>query len=229
MNIELKLLLDKFKSWENIPPLLIDNFWVCDIINYLNKTNFSRIEDIENDYVENVFVFKTEEKNFKIELSREIIQNATMRPSWDFSIFVIEEIDKFTDQTWNSLLKLFEEVPDRILFLLTTSSKENILETISSRILYFSTNSNTLEIGDDIRFKIDDFFNWNKISFIKYVYSAKLEKNDYIWILEYLKEKYKKTSLKDTKILELIEEWIKNIYSTNANPKWIFDKILLNM
>ncbi|MDD2487027.1 MAG: hypothetical protein PHS92_01535 [Candidatus Gracilibacteria bacterium] len=229
MNIELKLILDKFKSGEGIPPLLVDNKDICEIINYLNDTNILSIHEIENEYMQNIFLFKTEDKSFKIELAREIIEKANIRSSGDFNIFVIEEIDKFTDQTANSFLKLFEDVPDGILFLLTTNSKENLLETISSRILFFSKNSNIHEIDVEIKDKIDRFFSGDKNDLIKFLYSSKIEKHEYIAILEYLKEKYKRIPLNDTKILDIIEESAKNIYSTNANPKWILDKVLLNL
>lgn len=228
MKRELKFLLDKFKTWENIQPLLVDNVEICEIINYLNDSNIETIQDIENEYTRNVFIFKTEEKSFKIEKTREIIEKASMKPSWDFNIFIIEEIDKFTDQAGNSLLKVLEDVPKWIIFLLTSNSKENIIETITSRILFFSTNSTIYELNDEIKSKIDNFFRGSKNEFISYIFSSKIEKSEYLAILFYIKEKLKESN-QDASIYKLIEESIQNIYSTNANAKWIVDSVVLSL
>ena len=228
MKRELKFLLDKFKTWENIQPLLVDNVEICEIINYLNDSNIETIQDIENEYTRNVFIFKTEEKSFKIEKTREIIEKASIKPSWDFNIFIIEEIDKFTDQAGNSLLKVLEDVPKWIIFLLTSNSKENIIETITSRILFFSTNSTIYELNDEIKSKIDNFFRGSKLEFISYIFSQKIEKSEYLAILFYIKEKLKESD-QDASIYKLIEESIQNIYSTNANAKWIVDMVVLSL
>lgn len=228
MKRELKFLLDKFKTWENIQPLLVDNVEICEIINYLNDSNIETIQDIENEYTRNVFIFKTEEKSFKIEKTREIIEKASMKPSGDFNIFIIEEIDKFTDQAGNSLLKVLEDIPKWIIFLLTSNSKENIIETITSRILFFSTNSTIYELNDEIKSKIDNFFRGSKSEFISYIFSSKIEKSEYLAILYYIKEKLKESD-QDASIYKLIEESIQNIYSTNANAKWIVDGVVLSL
>ena len=228
MKRELKFLLEKFKAWENIQPLLVDNVEICEIVNYLNDSNIESIQDIENEYTRNVFIFKTEEKSFKIEKTREIIEKASIKPSWDFNIFIIEEIDKFTDQAWNSLLKVLEDVPKWIIFLLTSNSKENIIETITSRILFFSTNFTIYELNEEIKTKIDNFFKGSKNEFITYIFSSKIEKSEYLAILYYIKEKLKESD-QDTSIYKLIEESIQNIYSTNANAKWIVDMVVLSL
>ncbi|EKD66645.1 MAG: hypothetical protein ACD_49C00026G0020 [uncultured bacterium (gcode 4)] len=228
MKRELKFLLDKFRAWENIQPLLVDNDEICVIINYLNDSNIESIQDIENEYIQNVFVFKTEEKSFKIEKTREIIEKASIKPSWSFNIFIIEEIDKFTDQAGNSLLKVLEDVPKWIIFLLTSNSKENIIETITSRILFFSTNSTIYELNDEIKAKIDNFFRGSKNEFISYIFSSKIEKSEYLAILYYIKERLKESD-QDALIYKLIEESIQNIYSTNANAKWIVDMVVLSL
>lgn len=228
MKRELKFLLEKFKAWENIQPLLVDNVEICEIVNYLNDSNIESIQDIENEYTRNVFIFKTEEKSFKIEKTREIIEKASIKPSWDFNIFIIDEIDKFTDQAGNSLLKVLEDVPKWIIFLLTSNSKENIIETITSRILFFSTNFTIYELNEEIKTKIDNFFKGSKNEFITYIFSSKIEKSEYLAILYYIKEKLKESN-QDTSIYKLIEESIQNIYSTNANAKWIVDMVVLNL
>lgn len=228
MKRELKFLLDKFRAWENIQPLLVDNEEICEIINYLNDSNIESISWIENEYIQNVFVFKTEEKSFKIEKTREIIEKASIKPSGSFNIFIIEEIDKFTDQAGNSLLKVLEDVPKWIIFLLTSNSKENIIETITSRILFFSTNSTIYELNDEVKAKIDNFFRGSKNEFISYIFSQKIEKSEYLAILYYIKEKLKESN-QDASIYKLIEESIQNIYSTNANAKWIVDMVVLSL
>ncbi len=229
MHQELLQIINKFKNWEIIAPLLLDDNSICEIINYLNNSSLTNINQIDEEWFSNVFVFKTEDKNFKIEKTREIIEKASIKPAWDFNIFLIQEIDKFTEQAWNSLLKTFEDIPNRILFLLTTNSKENILETIESRILNFSYNSFIFNLDEDVKLKIDNFFNWNKEDFISFIYNAKLQKNEYLNIIIYFKNKALEWYINDLNILQKIENGIKNIYSTNANAKWILDDIILSL
>lgn len=228
MKKELQLLLDVFVNWDSIGPILLDDEWLIKTINYLTNKNYFDINNLKEDFLPNLFIYETEEKNFKIEKTREIIEKSQIRTGYDFNIFVIREIDKLTDQAANSLLKIFEDVPDRVVFLLTTNSKENILETIASRIVNFWSNNLFFEINNEIKNTIDDFFCNNKLELIRICHSHKFEKHEVIWILQYIFEKTK-TIYINPEIISQIQKWIEIINSTNANPKYILDNIIFEM
>lgn len=221
MQKELKLLLDDFLLWENISPILVslDDAWRA--IAYLNKIDYN----IDwSEIISNLTIFETDESSFKIENTRAIIEKASIKPGSDFSIFLIKEIDKFTEQASNSLLKIFEDVPDRTIFILTTNAKENILETIRSRIMIFSTNWIDFELWDELKSKIDSFFRWDKKDFIKTLHSDKLTRHESVSILSYIAKRY--WTIVWAICMAKIEKWIERIYSSNANQKWITDDVL---
>lgn len=229
MQKEIKLLIDSFLEWYNIQPLLINEDILIETVNYLNKSYVSNIEELRENIVPNIMLFETEEKTFKIEKTREIIEKSSIKPWEKFNIFIIREIDKLSIAASNSLLKILEDVPDNIIFLLTTNAKENLLETIYSRILDFGSNSIKFEINEETKNIIDEFFAWNKVKIVNYIFWEKILRHEYIAILEYFLVKLRKSSKWNQQIIEKILTWISDIYSTNANPKYILDWVILDI
>ncbi|OIN96700.1 DNA polymerase III subunit delta' [Candidatus Desantisbacteria bacterium CG1_02_38_46] len=62
-----------------------------------------------------------------------------------FKVYIIEEAGNMTEEAANSLLKILEEPPVDTVFILTTSSPQDILPTIISRcqMVRFTTKSKT--------------------------------------------------------------------------------------
>lgn len=229
MQKELKLLLDNFTSWTSVQPILVSEENLIEIINYLNKSYISNIEELRQNIIPNLYLFETEEKTFKIEKSREIIEKSTIKSSYDYNIFIIREIDKMSIWASNALLKVLEDIPPRLLFLLTTNAKENLLETIKSRILDFGSNSIKFEISLETKTAIDDFFDWNKTTLISMIFWEKIERHEYIAILEYLLAKVWNNPKYSVRLYEKIINWISEVYSSNVNPKYLLDSIILDI
>ncbi len=222
-------MLDTFKSWEKIQPLLLNEEMLVESINYLNNTSINSLEDLRHVLVPNIYLYETEEKSFKIETTRQIIEKANIKSSFEFNIFIIREIDKLTLQASNSLLKLLEDVPDWVIFLLTTFAKENLLETIRSRIIEFWFNELNFDIWDNIKDMIWWLFEKDKMPFVKYLLNEKIENHTYIWIMEYMLEIIKRKDISNPNLSKMIIEWISNTYSTNSNPKYILDRIVMDI
>ena len=214
MQKELKFLLESFVAWDSIQPILVSEESLIDWINFLNKSELYSSDELRGDVIANIYLFETEEKTFKIEKSREIIEKSSMKPQGDFNIFILREIDKFTDQAANALLKILEDVPPRVIFFLTTNAKENIIETIRSRILYFWSDQVRFEVTDRQRSVIDEYFSWNKPPLLNYMLQEKILKHD-DWT----------SWIKIDKVLD----WIKYLYSTNANARYIMDRVILDL
>lgn len=116
------------------------------------------IEDLAGEYVSGVFCFETPDKTFKIETVRDIIEKANIKPSGEFQIIVIRDIEKLTLAAGNALLKTLEDVPERTLFLLTTKTKENLLETIRSRVLVFGENEEIYILPEVLKNAAKNYF-----------------------------------------------------------------------
>ena len=73
-------------------------------------------------------------KNISIDQIREVIEDIFIKPVIsDKKIVYIEEAHLMTIEAQNSILKTLEEPPAYAVFILSVTSRKNVLETISSR------------------------------------------------------------------------------------------------
>ena len=69
-------------------------------------------------------------------------------------IIILEEVDKLQESGSNSLLKILEEPPAHVTFILTAERKGNIIPTILSRVRVFDFKPRTPEISHRILQKL---------------------------------------------------------------------------
>lgn len=91
------------------------------------------IENTKLDYPNNRIFF---ESNFKIDSARAVIDESYI--SSNMLKYIVIAGDSFTPQAQNTLLKVLEEPPTNIKFILITKSKNSILPTILSRMIVFN-------------------------------------------------------------------------------------------
>ena len=90
----------------------------------------------ENSNHPDVTVVSPEEgkKSISVQSVREIISDSSVVPQKaDRKVFLILGAEALTVQAQNALLKVLEEPPKSVLFILTASSSKALLETIASR------------------------------------------------------------------------------------------------
>ena len=76
--------------------------------------------------------------NRGIDEIRNIKDNVKIRPlKSKYKIFIIDEAHQLTEAACNALLKILEEPPEYIIFILATTNPESILPTILSRVQRF--------------------------------------------------------------------------------------------
>ncbi len=76
---------------------------------------------------------------FKIELVREIIHQASMKPvEAKWKTFLLEGVDYMRDEPSNAFLKVLEEPPGQTIFFLISETPDVLLPTIRSRCQAFS-------------------------------------------------------------------------------------------
>lgn len=97
-------------------------------INCINIAYSSSIDVIEVDAA----------SKSKIEDIREIIKHIKYRPLISkYKIFIIDEVHMLSIYSFNALLKILEEPPEHVIFVLATTNKKKIPKTILSRCLQF--------------------------------------------------------------------------------------------
>jgi hypothetical protein len=96
------------------------------------------------------------EKTFKVSAVRDIRQNAYIIPNEaENKVFVLKQADKMNSQAQNALLKILEEPPSHVVFILECESRAAMLPTIMSRVTSFNLGADDYELTDEMSEKAD--------------------------------------------------------------------------
>lgn len=91
---------------------------------------------------------------FKIELVREIRSKAYSFPSEaDVKVFILENAHAMGTESQNALLKILEEPPEYVRFILLCASKSSFLPTILSRSVVYSLGRGDSADDSDVRLR----------------------------------------------------------------------------
>ncbi len=83
-------------------------------------------------------------KNISVSQIRQLRSNAFVKAhSAQNRVFIIKRAEKMNEQAQNALLKVLEEPPKGVIFILVTPSRTMMLDTIVSRCNVFSVSSDT--------------------------------------------------------------------------------------
>ncbi len=76
--------------------------------------------------------------NTGVDNVRDLIENARFRPMRSrFKVYIIDEVHMLSKAAFNALLKIMEEPPEHVKFILATTEPEKVLPTILSRVQRF--------------------------------------------------------------------------------------------
>lgn len=90
-------------------------------------------------------------RSFHIDKIREIRQSAYVVPNeGKYKIYILENAQNMTIPAQNALLKILEEPPNAVIFILLSKSSHELLDTIRSRCQIISFNSNGTLVNEDI-------------------------------------------------------------------------------
>lgn len=178
----------------------------------------------------NIFKIEDDWDAIKIETLRSFISKSTMKSSFKFQIFLIENISRFTQQSANACLKFLEEPWSWNVIFLTNYSESWVIDTILSRVFTVNVFWSEAVKKNDFYYKmIDDFLNKRNVDLISYFFDdKKLEKSNYMsffyTFLHYIKE-----NLVFIDLLEQIENNINLIEKNNVSPKYLFDSLIIKI
>ncbi len=103
--------------------------------------------------------------NRGIESIRELRENvrfSTMKSK--YKVYIIDEVHMLTNESFNALLKTLEEPPEHVIFILATTEKHKIPETILSRCQNFSFRKFSVQ---EIKQRLEFILSSEKIDFIE--------------------------------------------------------------
>ena len=89
-----------------------------------------------------IFELSTDKATVTVDLIREIRNQAYVKPMQSaVRVFIIPEAQRMNQQAQNALLKVLEEPPARVLFILTCEYTRQLLETVVSRVSVLSLSA----------------------------------------------------------------------------------------
>ncbi|MGJ0376284.1 DNA polymerase III subunit delta' [Aliarcobacter cryaerophilus] len=169
-------------------------------------------------------VIKNEEKDeFQIEQANKTLKEAYIASNETKYLFLCGAT--FRVEAQNSLLKILEEPPKNIVFILLVSSKNSLLPTIYSRLPY--KNLKKVVEKDDIELNIKKLDLKDIYTFIKN--NQKITKDEAINIVETILIKANKENIKfNQKELDIFFKSIK-LLELNSKPTTVLTYLLLSI
>ncbi len=142
----------------------------------------------------------------KVDDVRDIVGEAYLATNEaDFKVFILEDADEYNVQSQNALLKVMEEPPRSVKFILTASSVGAILPTVRSRVCTVSGDVRDIDsIYAEIRKikpKLDDSQVKALSYFVEAYEKADIKNLDEVRIEEYTGKAHLFLSGKDTSVL----------------------------
>lgn len=90
------------------------------------------------------------EKTFKVAVVRDIRRDAFVSPNEaSVKVYILKSADKMNNQAQNALLKIIEEPPAHVRFILECESKAFMLKTILSRVTAFNLGAAEYTLSDE--------------------------------------------------------------------------------
>ncbi len=164
-------------------------------------------------------------KEYSINQIKNIIKE-TLIYSEKIRVYFFENFHQSSIETQNSFLKLLEEPPKNVFFILTTDNQSKILPTIISRVKVVYLDKKNYQINEEKKKIIDSFIKNKKFLLID---STKLDINDLlIYFKNYLKTCFDKNISK--KVTLILKEILKKIYlieNNNLNKQIAIDNLLI--
>ncbi len=92
---------------------------------------------------------KSKSKNFSVDAIRKVRDDAFIAPNEsNKKVYILKNAKNMNEQAQNALLKILEEPPSYVYFIIVAQSRSTMLETVLSRVQIFSLLSDEGEITD---------------------------------------------------------------------------------
>lgn len=198
----------------------------ADIMHYIQDIFHQQSIDIQS-----LFHLSDTGENIKIEEIKKFIAQWDVRARYAFQIFFIENISRMTSQAQNACLKFFEEPGEGNIVILTNQSEAGVLETILSRVhiqhIFRSFSPEAKNVKQDFYFSmIGSHISGNSDELVRYFFSGKYEKAEYIEFLKMLMF-YITQSSTYIHLLDDLQEDIWWILKNNLQGKYVVDKYIM--
>jgi len=226
----LEILKKNIEKGEEISPFLfLGNNW--EILNAEVQSIAQSLLKEYNIWSSYLFTLWDDGESIKIKQMKEFLTKSHTRASFQFQIFVIENISRFTIKAANASLKFLEEPWVWNIVFLTNKWEAGVMDTILSRVQSVSLQwSSQSQVREDYYTMIDMFMRQKDTKVISYFFSEKLEKSDYVDLLKALVVYAERNPWSlNNDILTELEVDINLTQTNNLLPRYVVDKYLLKI
>jgi DNA polymerase III gamma/tau subunit len=132
------------------------------------------------------------QKTIGIDTIRLLKQTAYVIPNEsDYKIYIFPDAHIITPQAQNAFLKILEEPPKSVIFIMICSSMLKLLDTVISRLTCFKIYGGENEVDADIFTEsekfIENLLNKNELEILKITSGLSKDRSNFTKFLEYLK------------------------------------------
>jgi len=216
-------ILEKIKMEQEISPFLFIAQNTELLEEKVDNLAFSILKELDIPKTE-IYKFETEENSIKLQEIKNFISKVFITSPYKIKIFIINNFSKATLESANSLLKILEEPWKQNLIFLTNNSESWILDTILSRVQTVKLNLWDIKTNNNFFYElINSYIKEKNSNLIKYFFTNKLEKQDYLDFLNVLRDYFIKNFIYLDSLEELQDD-IEKVSKNNVLPKYIADK-----
>lgn len=156
---QIKDIILSLQSGGQSSPLLVSDVIIAEICTTLLHIEVSELDELASRGVTDLLYYDCADRDARhhsVESIRDHSQRLYHGPSGDVLVSIFRHIDALTPNAANALLRVFEDVPQRVLILITSQSPQMILATLRSRIIQMS---HTIAITSEnpLQSVIDDY------------------------------------------------------------------------
>ncbi len=224
--------ISDLKNGAQSSPMLVSEAQVCEICSEIFESDIQDIEELSDKWMMDFLYYDCGDKisgNHKADNVRMQAEKLYQKPSGDVLIALFRNIDRLTDTSANSLLRLFEDVPAQVLILVTSPSPEKIIPTIQSRMLMMSTG--IIQQGENpLDNEIQAYLNGHpeELFALTLHKDRKFTRDDALWVVRGLQDAiwYGKLA---TRHASRLRETQMALETTNTIAKYLTDQLLISL
>ncbi|MFA6080108.1 MAG: hypothetical protein WC753_01345 [Candidatus Gracilibacteria bacterium] len=223
-------IIETLKAGGQSAPLLVSEQTVCDIISELFRVEIYTLDDLEEKGIADCVWHDCSDKDakgHKVEFVRKFVEKLYQKPAGDIFVAIFLNIDALADTAYSSLLNIFEEVPNQVLILVTSSSPDKILPTLQSRIVTLDTEGINRE-HNPLESAIENFLSGQPEALFALTLGKDFKKEQALWVITGLQNAVLNGTL-STRHAKNIRETRLLLETTNTIAKYLIDKLLISL
>lgn len=181
--------------------------------------------------VSGAFVFEPAGASFRISETRVLAERAFALSGEDArEYFFVARAETLTVDAANSLLKILEDVPAGICFLLVSEYPERMLATVRSRCLELDSamgSTSPTALDSEVIRRIDAYLAGSRAALLVHLAGATYERIDALGLLAAVMARMGATGRVDAELADALSRGMDELSNTTVSPRNILDGIFL--